>query len=169
MELKHIKELMSAMGRTGTKRVKLKKNDFELIIEREGEAGFSGQMIPSFEENFKEVQTEGRLDRASLRAPGISRAPSTVAPPLETKMETAGHHYVTSPMVGTFYPSPSPEEPHFIKVGDKVDKNTVVCVIEAMKVMNEIKANLVGTVAEVLIEAGQPVEFGTKLFRIIES
>jgi acetyl-CoA carboxylase biotin carboxyl carrier protein len=71
-------------------------------------------------------------------------------------------------MVGTFYISPSPEDPPFIKVGERVDKNSVVCIIEAMKVMNEIKANVTGTVAEVLVETGQPVEFGTKLFRITE-
>jgi acetyl-CoA carboxylase biotin carboxyl carrier protein len=71
-------------------------------------------------------------------------------------------------MVGTFYTSPSPDDPAFIKVGDRIDKNSVVCIIEAMKVMNEIKANVAGTIAEVLVESGQPVEFGTKLFRVVE-
>ena len=69
-------------------------------------------------------------------------------------------------MVGTFYSSPSPDDPHFVKVGDKIEKHTVVCIIEAMKVMNEVKAGVGGTVAEILIESGHPVEFGTKLFRI---
>ena len=86
----------------------------------------------------------------------------------EQPKEDLNSTYVTSPMVGTFYTSPSPEDPPFVKVGDKIDKNTVVCIIEAMKVMNEIKANVSGTVAEVLVETGQPVEFGSKLFRIIE-
>ena len=86
----------------------------------------------------------------------------------EHPKEDLNSTYVTSPMVGTFYTSPSPEDPPFVKVGDKIDKNTVVCIIEAMKVMNEIKANVTGTVAEVLVETGQPVEFGSKLFRIVE-
>jgi acetyl-CoA carboxylase biotin carboxyl carrier protein len=86
----------------------------------------------------------------------------------EAPKEDVNSKYVTSPMVGTCYTSPSPEDPPFIKVGDKVDKNSVVCIIEAMKVMNEIKANVAGTVAEVLIDTGQPVEFGSKLFRIVE-
>ena len=74
--------------------------------------------------------------------------------------------YVTSPMVGTFYSSSAPDTPPFIKEGDKIDKNTVVCIIEAMKVMNEIKAGVNGTVVELLVESGSPVEFGTKLFRV---
>lgn len=84
----------------------------------------------------------------------------------EAPLEVAGT-YVTSPMVGTYYASPSPEDAHFVKVGDKVEKHTVVCIIEAMKVMNEVKSGHAGTVAEILVENGQPVEFGTKLFRII--
>jgi acetyl-CoA carboxylase biotin carboxyl carrier protein len=74
--------------------------------------------------------------------------------------------YVISPMVGTCYASPSPEDPAFIKVGDRIEKDTVVCIVEAMKVMNEVKANVSGVVAEILVANGQPVEFGTKLFRI---
>ena len=74
--------------------------------------------------------------------------------------------FITSPMVGTFYIAPSPEDPPFIKVGDKIEKDTLVCVIEAMKVMNEVKAGVTGIVAEILIDNAHPVEFGTKLFRI---
>ena len=74
--------------------------------------------------------------------------------------------YVTSPMVGTIYYTPSPNDPTFVKVGDRIEKNTVVCIIEAMKVMNEIKAQVSGVVAEILVENGSPVEFGTKIFRI---
>ncbi|MGE3715728.1 MAG: acetyl-CoA carboxylase biotin carboxyl carrier protein subunit, partial [Simkaniaceae bacterium] len=73
----------------------------------------------------------------------------------------------TSPMVGTFYASPSPDDEALVKVGDTVTEDTVVCIIEAMKVMNEVKAGKKGTVAEVFIESAHPVEFGTKLFRIV--
>jgi acetyl-CoA carboxylase biotin carboxyl carrier protein len=69
-------------------------------------------------------------------------------------------------MVGTFYSSASPGQPPFVKVGDRVEENTVICIIEAMKVLNEVKAGKKGTVAEVLIENTQPVEFGSKMFRI---
>jgi acetyl-CoA carboxylase biotin carboxyl carrier protein len=69
-------------------------------------------------------------------------------------------------MVGTFYSSPSPESPSFVKVGQKVTPDTVVCIIEAMKVMNEIKAEVSGTVVEVLAENGKPVQYGQPLFRL---
>ena len=71
-------------------------------------------------------------------------------------------------MVGTFYESSSPEDPPFMKIGDVVEKGTVVCIIEAMKVMNEIKAQTSGTVVEICVNNGQPVEFGAKLFVLIQ-
>jgi len=73
---------------------------------------------------------------------------------------------VNSPMVGTFYRAPSPESPPFVKIGDAVGPETVVCILEAMKVMNELKAELSGRVVEIMVENGQPVEFGQPLFRL---
>lgn len=171
MELKQIKELMTAMGRTGTKRIILKKDEFELTIEREEQMG--GRLPDSsfdlVDESLKQSMNWNRADQALSR--GSEMPAGRISSPItaEPVKEDANSSYVTSPMVGTFYTSPSPEDPAFIKVGDKVDKNTVVCIIEAMKVMNEIKANVTGTVAEVLMETSQPVEFGTKLFRITEN
>ena len=83
------------------------------------------------------------------------------------KAEAVEGKFITSPMVGTFYRTPSPEDPPFVKVGDKVDENTVVCIVEAMKVMNEVKAGVSGVVAEICLDNGHPVEFGSKLFRIV--
>ncbi|MGP1273439.1 MAG: acetyl-CoA carboxylase biotin carboxyl carrier protein [Phycisphaerales bacterium] len=80
--------------------------------------------------------------------------------------DTAGLIPVESPMVGTFYASPNPESPAFVKVGDSVSSDTVVCLVEAMKVFNEIKAETTGTVARCLVENGQAVEFGQPLFMI---
>ena len=74
---------------------------------------------------------------------------------------------IPSPMVGTFYGSPTPDAQAFVKVGQDVDENTVVCIIEAMKVMNEIKADVRGTIAELVAENGKPVQFGQSLFRIV--
>lgn len=170
VELKQIKELMAAMGRTGTKRITLKKENFELVIEREESAGgrFVESQLEFSEEAFKQPPAWSRADQALSRGSDMP-ARSMVSPiTAEAPKEDVSSRYVTSPMVGTFYSAPSPDDPTFVKIGDKVEKNTVVCIIEAMKVMNEIKANVTGTVAEVLVEAGQPVEFGTKLFRITE-
>ena len=69
-------------------------------------------------------------------------------------------------MVGTFYSTPSPEDPAFVKVGDKVNPDSIVCIIEAMKVMNEVKAGISGTVSAILVDNGQPIEFGSQLFRV---
>ena len=93
-------------------------------------------------------------------------APAQPAPaPAEAKDE-GKFAYITSPMVGTFYVSPSPDSPPFVNVGDTVTKDTVVCILEAMKVMNEIKAELDGTIVEVLVENAEPVEYGEPLFRV---
>lgn len=163
MEIKQIKELMAAMGRTCTKRLTIKKEGFELELERE-ESGVCRPSAPIefYEENPLKRDAAMRLASSALSRGGELPAAESAAPIAE-----APGVFVTSPMVGTFYSAPSPEEPPFVKVGDRIEKTTVVCIIEAMKVMNEVKAGVAGTVAEVLVESGHPVEFGTKLFRII--
>lgn len=170
MELKQIKELMAAMGRTGTKRLIIKKENFELTLEREDQPGvrYTDANFEFADETLKQTAPWTRTEQALSRGAEMPAGRIGSAVTAESPKEGPNSSYVTSPMVGTFYTSPSPEDPPFIKVGDKVDKNTVVCIIEAMKVMNEIKANAAGVVAEVLLETGQPVEFGSKLFRIIE-
>ncbi|HEY9155955.1 MAG TPA: acetyl-CoA carboxylase biotin carboxyl carrier protein, partial [Opitutaceae bacterium] len=80
--------------------------------------------------------------------------------------DEAGVIYIKSPMVGTFYRSPSPESKSFVENGSKVSENTVVCIIEAMKIMNEIQAEVKGTVIETLVENGQPVEYGQRLYKL---
>lgn len=85
--------------------------------------------------------------------------------PSEPK-ETSNLREITSPMVGTFYASPSPEAPPFVSVGQEVTEDTVVCIMEAMKVMNEVKAECRGTIAEIVAENGKPVQFGQALFKV---
>lgn len=164
MELKHIKELMAAMGRTGTKKLVLKKEDFELEIERDEYGGYRHVDSPLDLVETSSQRVDATLRRVNATLPKGGEIPTGNTQ--EVKKEDENALYVTSPMVGTFYSSPSPDEPSFVKPGDKIDKNTVVCIIEAMKVMNEVKAGVAGTVIDVLVENGHPVEFGTKLFRI---
>jgi acetyl-CoA carboxylase biotin carboxyl carrier protein len=90
-----------------------------------------------------------------------SGSPTSATPEMEELGET-----INSPIVGTFYRAPSPESPSYINEGDDFDDETVLCIVEAMKVMNEIKAEAKGRLVEVLVENGQPVEFGQPLFRI---
>lgn len=98
--------------------------------------------------------------------PPVSRATSPLAAGNSLGAEEAGFAYVKSPMVGTFYRSPSPENPAFVDINAKVEEKTVVCIIEAMKIMNEIQAETKGTISEVLVENGQPVEYGQRLFKV---
>jgi acetyl-CoA carboxylase biotin carboxyl carrier protein len=94
----------------------------------------------------------------------VSSGASSLAAP--TPAEDVDLQVIKSPMVGTFYSSPNPESPPFVKVGDHVGPETVVCIIEAMKVFNEIPAEVSGQLAAVLVESGAPVEFGQPLFKV---
>jgi acetyl-CoA carboxylase biotin carboxyl carrier protein len=96
-------------------------------------------------------------------APAPAAAPA--AAPAPAAVEEKGHT-VTSPFVGTFYRKPNPDSPVYVSMGDKVDKGQVLCIVEAMKLMNEIEADVAGTITAILVEDGQPVEYGQALFKI---
>lgn len=167
-ELKQIKELMSAMERSGATKLHLKIGDRELEIERGAEeeeahgphrlAGPMEMGVPHFPMGHHHFPPPPHHT--------VGVPPHLAKSEPEVAAETEGV-FVTSPMVGTMYHSAAPGEPTFIKVGETVDASTVVCIIEAMKVMNEVKAGVSGTVAEILIPNGQPVEYGSKLIRIV--
>ena len=93
-----------------------------------------------------------------------SSAPAAPAPAAIN--DDAGYTYIKSPMVGTFYRSGSPDSPPFADINTKVEEKSVACIIEAMKIMNEIQAETKGTIVEVLVENGQPVEYGQRLFKV---
>jgi acetyl-CoA carboxylase biotin carboxyl carrier protein len=98
--------------------------------------------------------------------PPVPPASSERSPAADQKVEESRALFITSPMVGTYYGSPNPEAAPFVNVGDQVGPDTVVCIIEAMKVFNEIQAECSGRIAAVLVENGAPVEFGQELFRV---
>ena len=100
----------------------------------------------------------------SAAAPGTAQSSVPLPkPPIDDAGDTV---VIKSPMVGTFYTSPSPEAPPFVKIGDRVGPETTVCIIEAMKVFNEIPAEVSGTIAAILVTRGDPVEFGQPLFKV---
>lgn len=163
MDLKQIKELMTAMEKAGMKKVTLKeKTGFEIHLEMQDPFPPAAAQ-PTF------AHPPVFIPHPPHKAPDHSHAtvPQAHAPVEETKAAQAPGKFISSPMVGTLYLAPSPEDAVFVKVGDRVEEGTVVCIIEAMKVMNEVKAGMSGTVAEICLENGHPVEFGTKLFRIV--
>ena len=117
---------------------------------------------------------------APVAAPAAAPAPKTEAAPAAPKAEAApapkaevaadaNLHKIVSPMVGTFYQSPSPDADVFVKVGDKVGEETVVCIVEAMKLFNEIEAEVTGEIVEILVKDGELVEYGQPLFLVKEA
>lgn len=162
MDLKQIKDLMASMRRAGLKKISIKeKTGFEIELEcfdTTPQIQRIEHMVPS---GFRDYHPP--MTHQTLQAP-----PAQIhAQPQSAAAASDDGKYITAPMVGTFYLTPSPDKPAFVKVGDKVDAGSVVCIIEAMKVMNEVKAGISGTVVEVMHSNGQPVEFGTKLFKIV--
>lgn len=103
---------------------------------------------------------------AAAPAPAPAPAAAPAGTPAAPAAEEAGIIYVKSPMVGTFYKAASPESKAFAEIGTKITETSVVCIIEAMKIMNEIQSEVKGTIVEILVENGSPVEYGQKLFKV---
>ncbi len=168
MEVKQINQLMIAMGRYGIKKLALKKEGVEIALEREDR--FSGRYVESSSEEGEENPLRGdfvkRRAQGLVSQEGFAKTEGPVVVEAEHKGEEP-HLFIDAPMVGTVYLSPSPNEPTFVKKGDTIDENTVVCLVEAMKVMNEVKAGISGVIAEILVENAHPIEYGTRLFRVI--
>ena len=171
MELKQIKELMSSMKREGIKKLSIKeKTGYELHLERQEEGAPSAPQVyhPPYPTHTHPAHPPMKEPFShSHHHPHPHHTHHAHEETQEKKEEKPPGHFVTSPMVGTFYATPSPDDPAFVKVGDRVEEDTIVCIIEAMKVMNEVKAGVAGVIAEIYIENAHPVEFGTKIMRIV--
>lgn len=159
MDLKQIKELMAAMEKSGMEAIEIIKKDLTIKLKRESKAlPTSHTPSPIYYPHHDIRVSHPPITHKLDHSPAVEMAQ-------EKKVETG--KFVNSPMVGTLYTAPSPEDPVFVKVGDRVEENTIVCIIEAMKVMNEVKAGVSGTVAEIYVNNSSPVEFGTKLVRVV--
>ncbi len=155
MDLKQIKQIIDLMKRSELSEFEFEEEGFKIKIKR-GSGGLP--VVTSVPHSAHPFPAPAEA------SPG--KAPAAPAPNPAGSGEEAGYAYVKSPMVGTFYRSPSPENPPFVENGTKVEDKSVVCIIEAMKIMNEIQAEAKGTVVEVLVENGQPVEYGQRLFKL---
>ena len=154
MDLKAIKQVVELMKRSELSEFELEEEGFKLRLTRKGSEA------PQVIQAVAPVAAPAAQPLASA-APAAAPAASESAPAENPNLST-----ITSPMVGTFYAAASPDSPSFVKVGQKTDADTVVCIIEAMKVMNEIQAELSGTIVECLVENGQAVEYGQPLFKV---
>ena len=153
MELKDIKAIIDLMKKNSITEFELEEKDSKLRLKR----GVNGVPPPA--------QSDEPHSLAVLSAPAPMM---TMAAPASMTALTShsGELDIKSPMIGTFYRSPSPESASYVDIGSEVGPETVVCIIEAMKVMNEIKAEVKGVVTQVLVENGKPVEFGQPLFKV---
>lgn len=148
-DLKKIKELVELMIENDLVEIKIEDGDNKISLKR-----------PQANQQQMVTQIPMTAPVAIPQVAAAAPAGEAVAPAQDDNVE------IPSPMVGTFYASPSPDSDPFIKVGDRVDNDTVVCIIEAMKVMNEIKAETSGTIASIICKAGEAVEFGQALFTV---
>jgi acetyl-CoA carboxylase biotin carboxyl carrier protein len=152
VDIKEIRTLIDLMKKNGVAVFKMERDGFKITLKTAGAVGPTQYVTnqPVFS-----VSEPAALPAISTEAPASAPAPAAAAGGIEIK----------SPMVGTFYSAPSPESPAFLTVGQQVTPDTVICIIEAMKVMNEVKAEVSGVVTEICAENGKPVQFGQTLFR----
>jgi acetyl-CoA carboxylase biotin carboxyl carrier protein len=150
VDLKDIKAIIDLMKKNAISEFELEKQDFKIKLKR-GLANPVSSPSDDGAPGLLPAQSTGGLPAAALPLP----VPST-----------AGDAEIQSPMIGTFYRAPSPESANYVEVGMEVNPETVVCIIEAMKVMNEIKAETRGVITQVLVENAKPVEFGQPLFKV---
>ena len=149
IDMRKLKELVKLMVNNDLSEMDLRDTDEQVTIRRQGETIIT--------------QPPVAIVPAAAAATATAEVPIATAPQEQTQEEGVE---IVSPMVGTFYASPDPNSPEFVKVDDEVSDDTTVCIIEAMKIFNEIKAQCNGSIIKVLVSSGDPVEFGQPLFLV---
>ncbi len=149
MNIKEIKEMIQLMNENNLTELELEKDGLKIRLKKSG----SGSIESSVSQEISSAapaQGKGNLE---------SKEPPKAAPPTPKT-------FIKSPMVGTFYAAPAPDAAPFVQIGSQVEVGQVICIIEAMKLMNEIKAEVRGKISEILLNNGDPVEFGQSLFSL---
>jgi len=152
VDLKDIKAIIDLMRKNSISEFELERQDFKIKLKRGPNGSASNSQVE-----------EPQLVTYSV--PAVPPPVPAVTSPAALAA-ASGETDIKSPMIGTFYRAPSPEAAHYVEVGTEVNPESVVCIIEAMKVMNEIKAEAKGVITQVMVENGKPVEFGQPLFKI---
>jgi len=156
MELKDIQNLIKFVAKSGASEVKLEMEDIKITIKT------------GSEKTETTIVQQAPIGMPQMAMPGQVAAPVQTqdAPAANANAEESKFIEITSPIIGTFYRKPSPDKPVFVEVGDNVSTNTVVCMVEAMKLFNEIEAEVTGKIVKILVDDGTPVEFGQPLFLV---
>lgn len=164
-DLQKIKELIEVMKQNDLAEIEIRHGDEQIILKRFQPAPALGSSVtgqPVINPNISSASSGPPTMEISADSPQKQPAGRTV-PAVQQQQELVE---IKSPIVGTFYEAPSPDSEPYVEIGSHVEPQTVVCIIEAMKVMNEIKAETRGTIAEILVTTGQAVEYGQVLFRV---
>jgi acetyl-CoA carboxylase biotin carboxyl carrier protein len=156
-KLEQLRELVDFLKANGIAEFDMEQDDLKVRIKFAGEPAAAG--------GLDMAQLSRFMSSAPAAVPVTAAVPASAAAELAAEMEEKLHE-VKSPIVGTFYESPSPGAPPFVKIGDQVEVGQVLCIVEAMKLMNEIEADVAGEVVRRIASSGQPVEYGQALFAI---
>ena len=165
MNFKEITDLIKLVNRTDLSEFKMKDKDFEISIRTSNFQGKNTQVVQAGAPPMIQMPATPPPATAAP-APAAPAAPATPAPAEKAVESTEGLLEIKSPIVGTFYRSSSPDKPAYAKVGDTIEKGGVVCIVEAMKLFNEIESEVSGTIVKVMVEDAAPVEYDQVLFLV---
>jgi acetyl-CoA carboxylase biotin carboxyl carrier protein len=162
MNQKELKELIEFLIEKDIAEFELERGDVKVKIKRASEAA-----APVALPDSRFIAVHPAVPAPAATPPSVVLAAASTAPPAPAAAESAENlHIVHSPIVGTFYEAPSPGAPPFVKVGDKLEVGQVLCIVEAMKLMNEIECDVAGELVKKLVNNGQPIEYGQELFAV---
>src|ERR1700748_814741 len=157
MDIKQIQDLIRFVSKSGVNEVSIEQNDFKITIKTNQAPTYVTANVPSAQPGFEQAPV----------AAGITPATSTEAPQnIAPVADTSKYITIKSPMIGTFYRSSTPEKPMFVNVGDEIKPGSVLCIIEAMKLFNEIESEVSGRIVKVLVDNASPVEYDQPLFLV---
>ena len=157
LEFNELRELLTVINQTDIAEFILKSGEFELMVRKGAPLG---EHTPPANDSPSGVASPP-VSTSALASVAVSSAPPPSSSRASEKLLT-----VTAPMVGTFYRSPAPDEPPFVDMGDRIRPGQTVCIIEAMKLMNELESEVTGEIVEILAKNGDPVEYGQVLMRV---
>ena len=158
MDIKQIQDLIKFVAKSGVNEVAIEEKDFKITIKTNQEPTYVTATLPN---------PAPMIQAPAVAAPAVAPAQAQeVVSPAKAADETAKYITVKSPMIGTFYRSSSPDKPAFVNVGDEISAGQVLCIVEAMKLFNEIESDISGKIVKILVDNAQPVEYDQPLFLV---
>ena len=154
MDIKQIQDLIKFVSKSGVNEVSIEEKDFKITIKTNQEPTYVTATVPT------------AIPAAAVQAAPAAPVANTVATPAAPVSDDSKYITVKSPMIGTFYRSPGPDKPVFANVGDEISAGKVLCIIEAMKLFNEIESEVSGKIVKILVDDAQPVEYDQPLFLV---